>query len=96
MITVLRKWGFKMKPYKSKYTESVPAHMPTSMKDSLLPGITYEELIDTVYSNMPAEKITPEAVMKTFKEILNDQVSDAMFELRSKMMDTIIQKAKEG
>jgi hypothetical protein len=85
-----------MKPYKSKYTESVPADFPKSMQDNLLPGITYQELIDTVYSNLPSEKITPDEVVKTFLKISNDQVSDAMHELRGKIMDTIIQKAKEG
>ena len=48
--------------------------------DDLLDGITYNELLDTVYSNL--ENPNEKAVMKQFDELVNIKVKDARQEMK--------------
>ena len=57
------------------------------MKDGLLDGFDFEELVITVQSNEP--KKDEEAVMKVFEEILKAQVADARFMLKKHMKDLV-------
>lgn len=62
-------------------------------KDDLLAGITFEELIDTVYSN---ERVRDEkAVMKVYRELWSANKRDADAELRDNMKN-ILKALKEA
>ena len=52
-------------------------------KDDLLRGVTFEELIDTVYSN--EKTITPDVVKRVYREILRSNTHDAEVELKDNM-----------
>ncbi|MFW6219617.1 MAG: hypothetical protein ACOC33_02110 [bacterium] len=60
-------------------------------KDDLLRGITYEELIITVQSNV--KDINEETVTKEFNDILDILIDEAKYELKENM-DVIIKEAK--
>jgi hypothetical protein len=61
-------------------------------KDDLLSGITFEELIDTIYSN---EKVVNENVVKkVFRNLVNAKIHDAEYELKQSMKQII--KAASG
>lgn len=67
--------------------------MPVHLKDDLLRGITFEELVETLQSN---ENIHDErAVNRVFNEILKANLKDAISELRANMK-FIIQQASYG
>ena len=48
--------------------------------DDLLDGITYEELLTTVFSNI--ENPDVKAVLRQFDELLKNKIKDAKYELR--------------
>jgi len=52
-------------------------------KDNLLRGITFEDLIDTVFSN--EREINERTVRKVYKELLRASMKDAEAELRDNM-----------
>ena len=61
--------------------------------DDLLRGITFGELIDTVYSN---ERVIDErTVTKTFNELLKANVRDAKSELKGSMKKIIEEASHE-
>ena len=49
------------------------------LKDSILDDITVEELQETVYSNIPNEKINENTVKKEFESLLKSKINDAKF-----------------
>lgn len=56
---------------------------PAHVKDTLMSGISIEDIIDTVVSN---EKVRDEkSVLKVFNEIYQANLADAKFELKEKM-----------
>lgn len=61
--------------------------------DAMLDGFTFDDLILTVHCNCP--EITPEAVKRELKEIIDARLEDMYFLLENNM-DAIIAKAKEG
>lgn len=70
-----------------KINESKEVSERFHAKDGLLQGFTYEELIDTVYSNEPVKDA--KSVQKVFDEILKAQVSEAKSELKSNMKEIL-------
>ena len=64
--------------------------MPTHIKDDLLAGITFEELIITLQSNEP--EINEKVVQRVFSELVRDAVQNAKEEL-SDNMQMIIKQA---
>ena len=56
-------------------------------KDDLLRGITFEELIDTVYSNEQTRD--EKAVKKVFEELLKASVAEARSELRRNLKEIV-------
>lgn len=64
-----------------------------STHDSLLDGLTFDDLILAVHCN--CRKVTPEAVRKELKEIKESRLQDMDF-LLEKNMDAIIAAAMEG
>lgn len=60
--------------------------------DSLMDDLTYQELLDTVYSNIedPDEK----AVMREFEKLLTGKIKDARYEMR-KALKQILKDVKE-
>ncbi len=49
------------------------------LKDNILDEITVEELQETVYSNIPNDKINVRTVQKEFESLLRTKVNDAKF-----------------
>jgi hypothetical protein len=67
--------------------------MPVYLKDDLLRGITFEELVETLQSN---ESVHDErAINRVFNEILKANLEDIRSELRANMK-FIIQQASYG
>ena len=64
-----------------------------SREDSLLDGMSFDELILTVHCN--CEKITPGAVRKELKDIIESRMIDTYFLVENNMSE-IIALAKEG
>lgn len=64
-----------------------------SEQDSLLDGFTFDSLILAVRCN--CENITPEAVCRTAKEIIDGRMQDFDFLLKNNM-DEIMAAAKKG
>ena len=64
-------------------------------QDDLLRGLTFEDLITAVASNIPSERINPMTVNKQYQELLRMQMRDAEYELKRNMKQ-IIQAAIEG
>lgn len=63
--------------------------MPMHIKDDLLAGITFEELIITLQSNEP--EINEKVVQRVFSELVRDAVQNAKEELRDNMQMIIKQ-----
>lgn len=61
--------------------------------DDLLYGITFDDLILAVHCN--CRKITPEAVLREAREILDIRMQDYRFQLENNL-DAIIEEAKKG
>lgn len=61
--------------------------------DDLLYGITFDDLILAVHCN--CRKITPEAVIREAREILDIRMQDYRFLLENNL-DAIIEEAKKG
>lgn len=61
--------------------------------DSILDGITFDDLILTVHCNIPKDKITGEVVLKELREIIDARLEDMWF-LVEKNMDKIIEYSK--
>ncbi len=61
--------------------------------DSLLDGLTFDDLILAVHCN--CRKVTPEAVRKELKEMMESRLQDMDF-LLEKNMDAIIAAAMKG
>lgn len=61
--------------------------------DDLLDGITFDDLILAVHCN--CRKITPEAVLREAREILDIRMQDYRFLLENNL-DAIIEEAKKG
>ena len=61
--------------------------------DSLLDGLTFEDLILAVHCN--CRKIDRKAVTDTFKEIIEGRMQDADFLLENNM-EAIIEEARKG
>lgn len=61
--------------------------------DDLLYGITFDDLILAVHCN--CHKITPEAVLREAREILDIRMQDYRFLLENNL-DAIIEEAKKG
>lgn len=65
----------------------------THLKDDLLRGITFEELVETLQSN---ESVHNERVVnKVFEELLKSNIADARHELKSNMQ-MILKNASYG
>lgn len=62
-------------------------------RDNILDGFTFYDLILAVHCN--CEHITPDAVRRTAKEILDGRMQDYRF-LLSNNMDEIMAEAKKG
>lgn len=63
-----------------------------SIKDEIL-GISYEELIDTITSNIETDKISKAVVIEEFRKILKGKTADALHDLNVNI-DFIIKKLK--
>lgn len=61
--------------------------------DDLFYGITFDDLILAVHCN--CRKITPEAVLREAREILDIRMQDYRFLLENNL-DAIIEEAKKG
>lgn len=61
--------------------------------DDLLYGITFDDLILAAHCN--CRKITPEAVLREAREILDIRMQDYRFLLENNL-DAIIEEAKKG
>lgn len=61
--------------------------------DNILDGITYGDLRDAVYSNVPYEKISKQTVMKEWNDMMKTVKKDADFMLR-KAVDLIVKELK--
>lgn len=61
--------------------------------DDLLYGFTFDDLILAVHCN--CRKITPEAVLREAREILDIRMQDYRFLLENNL-DAIIEEAKKG
>lgn len=61
--------------------------------DDLLYGITFDDLVLAVHCN--CRKITPEAVLREAREILDIRMQDYRFLLENNL-DAIIEEAKKG
>ena len=61
--------------------------------DCLLDSVTFDNLILVVHCN--CREITPDAVRKEWKEILEERLADARF-LLDNNIDKIIAEAKKG
>ena len=64
-----------------------------STYDSILDGLTFDDLILAVHCNVPPTKITPDRVRKELREMLNGRLEDMWF-LVEKNMDKIIEYAR--
>lgn len=64
-----------------------------STHDSLLDGLTFDDLILAVHCS--CRKVTPEAVRRELKEMMESRLQDMDF-LLEKNMDAIIAAAMEG
>ena len=64
-----------------------------SRQDGLLDGFAFDDLILAVHCN--CQNITPEAVRRTAKEIIDGRMQDFDFLLKNNM-DEIMAAAKEG
>lgn len=49
------------------------------LKDNILDEMTVEELQETVYSNIPNDKIDERSVQKEFESMLKTKIRDARF-----------------
>lgn len=78
-----------------KEASKVNAEMPTHQLDSLLRGISYEELFEAVYANHGTEALSdPKIIQQVFKELLGTNLEDAKYEL-TKEMPKILEMAKK-
>lgn len=77
---------------KEKYEEPHDVKMPdiVSLKDCILPGFTYEELVDTVCCN--CSEITEKSVIDTYRQIIEIQLEDSN-ELLKRNLQKIIEIA---
>lgn len=64
-----------------------------SRHDSLLDGITFDDIILAVHCN--CKEITPEVVRKEFKDFLEMRMTDTEY-LLERNIDEIIAEAKKG
>ena len=64
-------------------------------RDNILDGITFEDLIDTVFHN--EKEVNEKVVGKVFEEILKQRTIDARHEVKTNMKKIIsaIEKAKK-
>ena len=51
-------------------------------QDNLLDGISYEEMLTTVETNMPTEEVQPKMVQREFDRLLAMKIKDAKFNMR--------------
>lgn len=65
-----------------------------STRDSLLDGVTFDELILQIHCNIPKDKITPECVRDQLHELLEGRMDDMWF-LVWKNMDKIIEYSRD-
>lgn len=77
----------KNTPYKKIFKEKEKLKEFFHPQDDLLRGITFEDLIDTIYSNEPT--VDERTVQKVFNEILQTNLMDAKAELRANMKQII-------
>lgn len=49
------------------------------LRDNVLDGFTVDEVQTMIVSNIPREKITPQAIMKEIEDLIKTQVMDARF-----------------
>lgn len=61
--------------------------------DNLLDGFTFDDLILAAHCN--CREITPEAVLREAREILDSRMQDYRFLLKNNL-DAIIEEAKKG
>lgn len=64
-----------------------------SVQDNILDPVTFQDLILAVHCN--CQKITPDAVKKEMKQIVEMRIEDTMF-LIEKNMQAIMDSAMEG
>lgn len=84
-----------LRKLKKKYVKADPK-MPWHPEDTLLEGLTFQELIDTVHANEGnEERLNEAAVKRTFNEILSTNLEDARHELQAKMKDILDQLRPE-
>lgn len=62
-------------------------------KDSLFDGVTFDDLILAIHCN--CKDITPDAVRREWKRILDQRLTDTKFLIENNM-EEIIAKAMEG
>ncbi len=62
--------------------------------DSLLDGLTFDDIILMVHCNVPPGAMTPERVRKELRECLNGRLEDMWF-LLEKNMDKVIEYARD-
>lgn len=67
--------------------ENISIQEKLSMRDDLLAGFDFQELIDTVNANEP--KKDEKSIMKVFEDMLKSSVSDARFMLKKHMKDIL-------
>lgn len=67
--------------------------MNTSINDSLMDGVAFDDLITMVHSNEPV--IDKEAVIRCFEELAHDALRHGRRTLNQKL-DYIIESVKEG
>lgn len=76
------------------------------LKDNILDEMTVEELQETVYSNIPNDKINVRTVQKEFESLLKSKIGDARFiakkvipelvkDLQGMVEDTTIQEGEQ-
>ena len=64
-----------------------------STYDSLLDGVTFDDLILQIHCNVPKENITPDIVRTQLLSLLNGRLDDTWF-LVDKNMDKIIEYSR--
>ena len=64
-----------------------------STYDSILDGLTFDDLILAIHCNVQPERMTPDRVRKELREMLDGRLEDMRF-LVEKNMDKIIEYAR--
>ena len=77
----------KLKEYLNEKKVLYMIDPTTNVKDSMLDGFTYEDIIDAVYHN--EKNIDEKAIKKVFKEILKDQIKDAEYALKKNISNML-------